>query len=106
MGLQNEREGIITDLAKLCCASSSNRGNCEKCEFVSDKSCSHFATAQRLYGAGYRKKELIAQQAKELDRRDEIIKDQEAEIERLKKVLHENGVYSYMNRHGRAVWNI
>lgn len=54
------------------------------------------------------KVDLVFQQAKELDRRHLLLQEQEAELERIKKIMRENGIMVIPSKYpgGPAEWNI
>lgn len=47
------RDKHIEEMAKIICAPTANKGNCDKCGFK--RHCSKFDDATDLYTAGYRK---------------------------------------------------
>lgn len=54
------RDKQIEEMAKVICAPTANKGNCEKCGFK--KHCSKFDDATDLYNAGYRKSQDVVEE--------------------------------------------
>jgi hypothetical protein len=46
----------VEKMARIICKSSSNKGECEKCGFYPNKSCSKFEEANNLFDFGCRVK--------------------------------------------------
>ena len=54
------RDKQIEEMAKIICAPTANKGNCDKCGFK--RHCSKFDDATDLYNAGYRKASDLAEE--------------------------------------------